>query len=81
MIFNKLGMLLMYMDLQRCCGIWIRIPRIRVWTGSGFNGVPRIGSRRAKITYSITLLMAEGFSCSLDVLYGGQRISKLQFFI
>jgi hypothetical protein len=26
-------------------------------------------------------LRAEGFSCSLDVLYGGLEISKLQFFI
>ncbi len=25
------------------------------------------------------LLRSEGFSCSLDVLYGGLRISKLQF--
>jgi hypothetical protein len=25
--------------------------------------------------------MAEGFSCSLDLLYGGLVISKLQFFI
>jgi hypothetical protein len=28
-----------------------------------------------------SLLRAEGFSCSLDVLYGGQEISKLQFLI
>ncbi len=27
------------------------------------------------------LLMAEGFSCSLDVLYGGLGIYKLQFWI
>jgi hypothetical protein len=26
-----------------------------------------------------SLLRAEGFSCSLDVLYGGLGISKLQF--
>jgi hypothetical protein len=26
-----------------------------------------------------SLLRAEGFSCSLDVLYGGLEISKLQF--
>jgi hypothetical protein len=26
-------------------------------------------------------LRAEGFSCNLDVLYGGLGISKLQFFI
>jgi hypothetical protein len=25
-------------------------------------------------------LRAEGFSCSLDVLYGGQGMSKFQFF-
>jgi hypothetical protein len=28
-----------------------------------------------------SLLRTEGFSCSLDVLYGGQGISKLQFLI
>ncbi len=28
-----------------------------------------------------SLLTAEGCSCSLDVLYGGQGISKLQFLI
>jgi hypothetical protein len=27
-----------------------------------------------------SLLRAEGFSCNLDVLYGGLGISKLQFF-
>ncbi len=55
----------------------------------------RSGSRRAKMTYKNrkklrnfmlwsagrSLLRAEGFSCSLDVLYGGLGISKLQFFI
>jgi hypothetical protein len=69
--------------------LWIRI-RI----GSGFNGVPGPGSRRAKMTDKIrkkvinfmfwsagcSLLRTEGFSCSLDVLYGGLGISKLQFF-
>ncbi len=53
------------------------------------------GSRRAKITLKIrkkvqkfmfrstgcSLLRAEGFSCRLDVLYWGLRISKLQFWI
>ncbi len=29
--------------------------------------------------YLYSLLRAEGFSCSLDVLYEGVRISKLQF--
>jgi hypothetical protein len=29
----------------------------------------------------LSLLRAEGYSCSLDVLYGGLRISKLQFSI
>jgi hypothetical protein len=51
------------------------------------------GSRRAKMTHKnrkesrifmfsstgCSLLRAEGFSCSLGVLYGGQGISKLQF--
>jgi hypothetical protein len=56
-------------------------------SGSGF--------RRAKITHKnrkklrnfmflsarCSLLRAEGFSCSLDVLYGGLGISKLQILI
>ncbi len=53
----------------------------------------RSGSRGAKMTYkhrkrllnliflSAGCLRAEGFSCSSDVLYGGLRISKLQFLI
>ncbi len=60
---------------------------------SGFNEVPGSGSRRAKMTHKkkfrnfifwsvgCFLLRAEGFSCSLDVLYEGLRISKLQFLI
>jgi hypothetical protein len=53
------------------------------------------GSRRTKITKKngkklmnsiflscgFSLLRAEGFSCRLDVLLGGLRISKLQFLI
>jgi hypothetical protein len=53
------------------------------------------GSRRAKMTHKnrkksrifmflstgCSLLRAEGFSCSLAVLYGGLEISKLQFLI
>jgi hypothetical protein len=53
------------------------------------------GSRRAKMTHKnikksrifmflstgCSLLRAEGFSCSLGVLYGGLGISKLQFLI
>jgi hypothetical protein len=53
------------------------------------------GSRRAKMTHKnrkkssifmflstgCSLLRAEGFSCSLGVLYGGLGISKLQFFL
>ncbi len=63
--------------------------RIRIW--SGFNQVS--GSRSAKMTHKnrkklgnfmflsteCSLLRVEGFSCSLDVLYGGQGMSKLQF--
>jgi hypothetical protein len=53
------------------------------------------GSRRAKIIHKnrkksrifmflstgFSFLRAEGFSCSLGVLYGGLGISKLQFLI
>jgi hypothetical protein len=53
------------------------------------------GPRRAKMTHKnrkksrifmflctgCSLVKAEGFSCSLGVLYGGLRISKLQFLI
>jgi hypothetical protein len=49
----------------------------------------RFGSRRKKLSHKnrkkgsagCSLLRAEGFSCSMDVLYGGLRISKLQFLI
>ncbi len=34
-----------------------------------------------KWTRKIEILRAEGFSCGLDVLYGGLGISKLQFLI
>ncbi len=54
-----------------------------------------MGSRRAKMpqkhrkklmnlifwSAGCSLLRAEGFSCSLDVLYGGQRINKLECLI
>jgi hypothetical protein len=68
---------------------WIRIqwgPWIRIRIG--------IRNPRTKITYQtkiekvnkyyflkclMSLLRAEGFSCSLDVLYGGLGISELQF--
>jgi hypothetical protein len=33
------------------------------------------------LTGGCSLLMAEGFSCSLGVLYGGLGMSKLQFWI
>ncbi len=64
--------------------------RIRIRIGSGFNQVSESGSgyRRAKMTHKnrkkvrnfmlwsagCSLLRVEGFSCSLDVLYGGLRI-------
>ncbi len=63
----------------RTAALWIRLQ-----IGSGFNGVPGsgFGSRRSKMTHKnrrksinfisssvgCPLLMAEGFSCSLDVL-------------
>ncbi len=65
--------------------------------GSGFNEVSGSGSGsiRANMTHRIrkklrnflvwsagcSLLRSEGFSCSLDVLYGGLGISILQFVI
>ncbi len=60
-------------------GQWIRIQE-------GKNYSPKI---EKKVRYGnfmflsagCSLWRAEGFSCSLDVLYGGLGISKLQFFI
>ncbi len=65
------------------------------WIESEFNQVSGSGSgsRRANITHKnrkklrnfmfwsagCSLLRAESLSCSLDVLYGGQGISKVQF--
>ena len=67
-------------------------PRSRQGCGSALIWVAGSGSRRAKITqkkYRIfmfwsagcSLLRAQGFSCSLGVLYGGLGRSKLQFLI
>ncbi len=58
---------------------WIRI-------GSGFNGFPGLGYRRAKMTQKnikcwMFSLRAEGFSYSLDFFYEGLGISKLQLLI
>ncbi len=64
-------------------------------SGSAFKLRIRIRSRRAKMTHKnrkkyrifmfwsagCSFLRAEGFSCSLGVLYGGLGISKLQFLI
>ncbi len=61
----------------------------------GFGSGSGSESRRAKMTHKnrkksrifmflstgCSLLRAEGFSCSLGVLYGGLGISKLQFLI
>ncbi len=69
--------------------IWV------AWSGSAFISNCGSGSRRAKMTHKnrkkyrifmfwsagCFLLRAEGFSCSLGVLYGGLRIRKWQFFI
>ncbi len=52
---------------------WIRI---RIQKG---KNDPQKKKKVKKITCS--LLRAEGFSCSLGVLYRGLRINKLQFFI
>ncbi len=51
---------------------------IRIWIGPGFIGVPEpgSGSRKAK-SAGCSLWRAEGFSCCLDVLYGGLGISKI----
>jgi hypothetical protein len=77
--------------------VWQCIRSDYALIGSGFNGVPGSGfrSRRAKMTQKsrqkliniifwsagCSLLRAEGFSCNLDVLYGGQRLSKFIFFL
>jgi|LakMenEpi03Aug12_release.lakeMendotaPanAssembly.Ray.scaffolds.fasta_scaffold1027594_1 hypothetical protein len=71
---------------------WQSVFRIRIRFLSWCNQVSGSGSRRAKITHKnikvtnfhvwsagCSLLKAEGFSCSLNVLYGGLGISKLQF--
>jgi hypothetical protein len=69
----------------------------RIRSVSRFNQVSRFvsGSRRAKMTHKklkkirkfhslkceCSLLRAEGFFCSLDLLYGGLGIGKLKFLI
>jgi hypothetical protein len=64
-------------------------------SGSGLDPDSGSGSRRGKMTHKSrkkfvkvhvlsvgwSLLRAEGFFCNLDILYGGQGIGKLKFFI
>jgi hypothetical protein len=60
---------------------------IRIRTGSRFNGFPWIRIQESKNgpekykSAGCSLLRAEGFSCSLDVVYGGLGISKLPQFL
>jgi hypothetical protein len=64
-------------------GPWIRIrnpdpdPEGQKWPRNIENGLINFIFSRV----GCSLLRAEGFSCSLDFLYGGQGISKLQFLI
>ncbi len=58
---------------EQCCG-----------SGSGFNQFSGSGSRGAKMTQTKIekiFFSGEGFSYSLDVLYGGVGRSKLLFLI
>jgi hypothetical protein len=56
-------------------------------SGSGYRRAKMTHNNRKKsrifmfLSTGCSLLRAEGFSCSLGVLYGGLGISKLQFFI
>jgi hypothetical protein len=62
--------------------LWIRI-RIRI--GSGSRRAKKTHNRKKSFHFlkcwGCSLWRAGGFSCSLDVLYGGLGISKLQFLI
>ncbi len=60
-------------------GPWIRI-RIRIRNPNPDPGGQKLPTNIEK-KLEISVLRAEGFSCSLDVLYGGLGISKLQFLI
>ncbi len=53
---------------------WIRIQE-------GKNDPKKIEKKDRIFIFWSSLLRAEGFSCSLGVLYGGLGISKLQFLI
>ncbi len=70
-------------------------PFHRIRIGSGFNHFSGSGSRSAKMAHKnrkklrsfmfwcawCSLLRIEGFFCSLDFIYGGLGIGKLQFLI
>ncbi len=59
--------------------------RIRIWSGFNQVSMEKLPTKIAKkkefhgLKCWCSLLRAEGFSCSLDVLYEGLGISKLQF--
>jgi hypothetical protein len=57
-------------------GIWIRI-----WIQECKNYPKKKVRNFMFLSAGCSLLSTKGFSCSLDVLYGGLGISKLQFFI
>ncbi len=60
-------------------GCWIRIHEREKWP-TVTEKSPTITEKSKEISRSEVLdVRAEGFSCSLCVLYGGQGISKLQF--
>jgi hypothetical protein len=60
---------------------WIRI-RIQIADPDpGGQKLPQKIEKRTEFSSGCSLLRAEGFSCSLGVLYGGLGISKLQFLI
>jgi hypothetical protein len=62
--------------------VQIRIrSRFNQVSGSGFRRAKMTRKTRKKLSAGCFLLRAEGFSCSLDSLYGGLGISKLQFLI
>jgi hypothetical protein len=57
--------------------------KLRIRIQEGINDPKKLKKYRIFLFWSAgcSLLRAEGFSCSLWVLYGGLRISKLQFSI
>ena len=70
--------------VDQCCGsgsAWILVGWIRIQEGKMTHKNRKKSRIFMFLSTGCSLLRAEGFSCSLGLLYGGLGISKLKFLI